>query len=80
MPQQQRWHAGDLVQLAMHRGSSGSNMLCLTVNNEHVPAGVGGGEGSAGNNSRVRHLPAFQEWCWYLAFYRGPQVVAVLLQ
>jgi hypothetical protein len=25
-------------------------------------------------------LPAFQEWVWYLALYRGSQVVAVVLQ
>jgi hypothetical protein len=36
-----------------------------------------GGYGSSGSSSVV--LPAFEEWCWYLALCRGTQVVAVVL-
>jgi hypothetical protein len=37
-----------------------------------------GSSGSSAGGSSVT-LPAFEEWVWYIALYRGTQVVAVVL-
>jgi hypothetical protein len=86
--QQQRWATGDLVQLALDRNAVTGNTLNLTVNN--LPAGglqsaaeIAGAHSlatSSSSSSSSVSLPAFQEWCWYIALYRGTQVVAVVLE
>jgi hypothetical protein len=87
--QQQRWATGDLVQLALDCTAATGNRLTLTVNN--LPAeGLQSAAEIAGSHSLTAaasssssssvSLPAFQEWCWYIALYRGTQVVAAVLE
>lgn len=94
-PKQQRWATGDLVQLVLDRRSSSGNSLSLTVNNQSSSGAAppaadsitrsisgmissSGNSGSSAGGSSVS-LPAFEEWVWYIALYRGTQVVAVVL-
>lgn len=94
-PKQQRWATGDLVQLVLDRRSSSGNSLSLTVNNQSSSAAAppaadsitssisgminsGSSSGSSAGGSSVS-LPAFEEWVWYIALYRGTQVVALVL-
>jgi len=76
--QQQRWGSGDLVQLVLQRGSS--NSVTLKVNNEDSMVPGCRDYGSSSDSASSVRLPAFQQWCWYLAFYRSTQVVAVVLE
>lgn len=85
--QQQRWATGDLVQLALDCSAATGNRLTLTVNNLPAEGLQTASEianthrnSSSGSSSSSVKLPAFQDWCWYIALYRGPQVVAVVLE
>eukprot|EP00878_Enallax_costatus_P011178 GHUV01011672.1.p1 GENE.GHUV01011672.1~~GHUV01011672.1.p1 ORF type:complete len:351 (+),score=97.97 GHUV01011672.1:648-1700(+) len=62
------WQTGDLVQLVVDLGSP--NKLLLKVN---------GGEVQGCYDNMLR-LPSFQKWCWYVALFRGSDVVAVVFE
>lgn len=57
--------------------TSASDGLTGSISSMISSGSSAGGCGSNGGSSVA--LPAFEEWCWYLALYRGTQVVAVVL-
>lgn len=76
----------------LDRRSSSGNSLSLTVNNESssgaappaadsITGSISGmiSSSGSGNSGSSVSLPAFEEWVWYIALYRGTQVVAVVL-
>lgn len=60
---QMLWQCGDLVQLIVELGST--NKLLLKVNGLEV-------------KGCYIDLPTFRQWCWYVAFFRGTEVVSVV--
>lgn len=91
-----RWKAGDLVQLVLQTGNStSSTRLSLRVNNQEVLSCTSGGNSGSGSSGAggvddADHvvtqqagsveLPCLQDWCWYVALYRGTQVVATVFE
>jgi hypothetical protein len=59
------WQPGDLVQLIVELGNT--NRLLLKVNGQDV-------------RGCYVDLPTFRQWCWYLALFRGTEVVAVVFE
>jgi hypothetical protein len=63
----QLWQAGDLVQLVLELGNI--NKLLLKVNGHEVQGCY-----------NMLELPTFRQWCWYVALFRGTEVVAVVFE
>jgi hypothetical protein len=59
------WQPGDLVQLIVELNNT--NRLLLKVNGQEV-------------RGCYFDLPTFRQWCWYLALFRGTEVVAVVFE
>jgi len=61
------WRSGDLVQVVLELGPV--NRLLLKVN----------GQEAKGCHNML-DLPTFRQWCWYLALFRGTEVVAIVFE
>eukprot|EP00775_Hariotina_reticulata_P010013 gene10013-10167_t len=61
------WRSGDLVQVVLELGRV--NRLLLKVNGQE-----------AKGCPNMLDLPTFRQWCWYLALFRGTEVVAIVFQ